>query len=109
MLRHIVLMRLEADTEEQRLARSAQLSGALAALPDLIPQIRSLTVDANVLSGRGNWDLALTVDVDDEAGLEVYREHPEHWKVLALIAEIVADRSAVDVFVQGVADRHRAR
>lgn len=99
MLRHIVLMRLEADTEEVRLARSARLSAALAALPDLIPEVRSLTVNANVLSRPGNWDLALTVDVDDAAGLDVYREHPEHRKVLALIEEVVADRSAVDVIV----------
>ncbi len=99
MLRHIVLMRLDAETEEARQARSARLSAALAALPDVIPEIRSLTVNANVLSRPGNWDLALTVDVDDAADLDVYREHPEHRKVLALIEEVVADRSAVDVIV----------
>lgn len=99
MLRHIVLMRLDAETEEARQARSARLSAALAALPDVIPEIRSLTVNANVLSRPGNWDLALTVDVDDAADLDVYREHPEHRKVLDLIEEIVADRSAVDVVV----------
>ena len=99
MLRHIVLMRLDAETDEVRLVRSAQLAAALAALPDRIPEIRSLTVNENVLNRPGNWDLALTVDVDDEAGLQVYREHPEHRKVLALIEEIVAERSAVDVIV----------
>lgn len=96
MLRHIVLMRLDADTDELREARSAQLSAALAALPDLVPEIRSLQVNANVVTRPGNWDLALTVDLDDAADLEVYRRHPEHQKVLALIEEIVADRSAVD-------------
>lgn len=96
MLRHVVLMRLDAETDEVRQSRSAQLSAALAALPDLIPEIRSLTVNANVVTRPGNWDLALTVDLDDAADLEVYRQHPEHQKVLALIEEIVADRSAVD-------------
>ncbi len=96
MLRHVVLMRLDAGTDEVREARSARLSAALAALPDLIPEIRSLQVNANVVTRPGNWDLALTVDLDDAADLEVYRQHPEHRKVLALIEEIVADRSAVD-------------
>lgn len=96
MLRHVVLMRLDAETDEVRQSRSAQLSAALAALPDLIPEIRSLTVNANVVTRPGNWDLALTVDLDDAADLEVYRQHPEHQKVLALIEEIVADRCAVD-------------
>lgn len=96
MLRHVVLMRLDAETDEVRQSRSAQLSAALAALPDLIPEIRSLTVNANVVTRPGNWDLALTVDLDDAADLEVYRQHPEHQKVLALIEEIVVDRSAVD-------------
>lgn len=96
MLRHVVLMRLDADSDGVRQARSSQLSAALAALPDVIPEIRSLTVNANVVTRPGNWDLALTVDVDDAADLEVYRQHPEHQKVLALIEEIVADRSAVD-------------
>ena len=57
------------------------------------------TVGANVVVRPGNWDLALTVDVDDAAALEEYREHPEHQKVLRLINELVADRCAVDFAV----------
>lgn len=96
MLRHIVLMKVDADSDEVRLAGSAQLSAALAALPAHIPEIRGLTVNANVVSGRGNWDLALIVDVDDATDLEVYRGHPEHQKVVELINQLVAERSAVD-------------
>ena len=97
MLKHIVLMKLDADGDEVRQARSAQLSAALAALPAHIPEIRDLTVNGNVVLRPGNWDLALVVDFDDAADLEVYREHPEHQKVFDLINQIVSERSAVDV------------
>lgn len=97
MLKHIVLMRLDAAEDQERQARSAQLSAALAALPAHIPEIKGLTINGNVVSRPGNWDLALVVDLDDAADLEVYREHPEHQKVTALINRIVAERSAVDI------------
>ena len=96
MLRHIVSMRIDADTDEVRQLRSAQLSAALAALPAHIPEIRNLTINANVVVRPGNWDLALIVDFDDAEALEVYREHPEHQKVLELINAIAAERAAVD-------------
>lgn len=97
MLKHIVLMKLAADGTGERQAQSAQLSAALAALPAHIPEIRGLTVSDNVVVRPGNWDLALVVEVDDAAALEVYREHPEHQKVVELINRIVAERSAVDI------------
>ena len=99
MLRHIVLLRMNATSDAEREASVARLSEALTALPALIDQIRELSVGANVVVRPGNWDLALTVDVDDAAALEEYREHPDHQKVLRLINELVADRCAVDFAV----------
>lgn len=99
MLRHVVLFRMKATGGAERAASVARLSGALTALPPHIDQIRALSVGANVLQRPGNWDLALTVDVDDAAALEVYRVHPEHQKVLALVDELAAERCAVDFTV----------
>lgn len=96
MLRHIVLLRMNAATEAERASQAGRLSDALNALPPHIEQIRALSVGRNILENPGNWDLALTVDVDDEAGLDAYRKHPEHLKVIELINETVADRCAVD-------------
>ncbi len=99
MLRHIVLLRMNATSDAEREASIARLTEALTSLPTHIDQIRVLTVGANVVVRPGNWDLALTVDVDDASALEEYRGHPEHQKVLALINELVADRCAVDFVV----------
>jgi len=99
MLRHIVLLRMNATTSAERASSVARISGALAALPAQINQIRDLSVGTNVVDRPGNWDLALTVDLDDAVALEEYREHPEHHKVLELINQLVADRCAVDFTV----------
>lgn len=99
MLRHIVLLRMKATSDAERETSISRLSEALASLPALIGQVRELTVGSNVVVRPGNWDLALTVDVDDASALEEYRGHPEHQKVLGLINELVADRCAVDVTV----------
>jgi Stress responsive A/B Barrel Domain len=99
MLRHIVLMQMGAETDAERAADVARLCDALLALPAHISQIRELSVGTNVVERPGNWDLALTVDLDDAVALEEYRGHPEHVKVLQLIEQIVADRCAVDFTV----------
>ncbi len=99
MLRHIVLFRMKATADAERASSVERLSGALLALPAHIGEIRALSVGANILERPGNWDLALTVDVDDLDALEVYRLHPEHKKVLALVDELAAERCAVDFTV----------
>ncbi|MEO6941957.1 MAG: Dabb family protein, partial [Terrimesophilobacter sp.] len=65
MLRHIVLLRVDATDQNIRSDRSRQLIDALEALPQHITEIRALSVNANVVVRPGNWDLALVVDVDD--------------------------------------------
>ena len=96
MLRHTVLLRIDATDDAVRSERSQRLIAALESLPPSIPEIRALAVNANVVVREGNWDVALVVDVDHAEALEVYRSHPEHQKVLRLISEITSDRCAVD-------------
>ncbi len=95
-LRHVVMMKMDAASAHERTEHATRLAAALRALPPHIEQILALEVGVNTLENPGNWDLALTVDVADEHALELYRNHPEHLKVLQLIQELVADRCAVD-------------
>lgn len=99
ILRHVVMMKMSANSREERDERAARLTAELEALEPQVEQILALSVGVNTLESPGNWDLALTVDVEDEAALETYRQHPEHIKVAAIIQELVADRCAVDYLV----------
>ena len=96
MLRHMVLLQVDATDQAIRAERSRQLIEVLEALPAHIPEVRALSVKANVVERPGNWDLALVVDVDDAEALEVYRGHPEHQKALTMIAGFASGRCAVD-------------
>lgn len=99
-LRHIVMFKMNAETEHERDAQAARLVAALEALPPNIQQIRALSVGVNTVHRPGNWDVVLTVDVDDEAALELYRNHPDHVTVMQLVAQTVAERCAVDFRVE---------
>ncbi len=98
-LRHVVMLKMDARSLNERAERAARLAAALEALPPHIDQIQSLTVGVNDLERPGNWDLVLTVDVADEAALDEYRDHPEHVKVMQLISLTVAERCAVDFHI----------
>lgn len=98
-LRHVVMLKMDARSLQERAERAARLAAALEALPQHIEHIMALSVGVNSVERPGNWDLVLTVDVADEAALDAYREHPEHVKVMELISLSVAERCAVDFHV----------
>ncbi|AQZ68307.1 stress protein [[Actinomadura] parvosata subsp. kistnae] len=95
MIRHIVLFTwTEAATAEQKAAVTAELRK----LPSLIPQLRAYTVGADAGINQGNHDYAVVADFDSADDYLVYRDHPDHQKVIAEhIKPIVATRAAVQL------------
>ena len=95
MIRHTVLLKWTAEaTDEQKRA----VPEALSALPSVIPALRSYVFGADLGIDAGNWDFAVTADVDDEAGYVAYRDAPEHRAVIErYIRPILAQRAAVQV------------
>ncbi|UBU12850.1 Dabb family protein [Nonomuraea gerenzanensis] len=95
MIRHIVLFTwTAAATAEQRAAVTAELRK----LPDLIPQLRAYTVGADAGLNQGNHDYAVVADFDNVDDYLVYRDHPDHQKVIAEhIKPILATRAAVQL------------
>ena len=99
MIRHVVSLRLAADTAAVREDHSARLIAALQALPAQIPEILGYQIGKNSLAAGKNWDLVLIADYADADALSAYSAHPAHQKVLAYINEVVAERVAVDFLV----------
>ncbi|HEY0258310.1 MAG TPA: Dabb family protein [Lacisediminihabitans sp.] len=99
MLRHVVSWKLKAEDVAAKAEDSARISAALQTLPAVIPEIRSLTVGSNAAYPETNWDLVLIADYDDAAALDVYQNHPEHRKVVAIIEPLVAARANVDFLI----------
>ncbi len=82
----------DGAAEEQR----EQVRAALHRLPDLIPEIRAYRFGDDLGLRDDNYDFVVTADFDDVDSYLVYRDHPDHQKVIAeLIAPIVEGRAAV--------------
>lgn len=93
MLRHVSLFSFTAEaTESQRGA----VTTALSELPAAIPELRDYRFGPDAGINTGNFDYAVVADFDDEQGYVVYRDHPEHRRVLVeVIAPIISARAAV--------------
>lgn len=90
MLTHVVLFRLRSKDS------AAEACRRLEALPAVIPTLKELEVGEHVGDGANGFHLALITRFDDFAGLEAYRVHPEHQKVVAFLKEEATDRAVVD-------------
>lgn len=87
---------MSGETAEARRTNAEQVREALESLPATVPGIRRLEVGLDVRDKPSNWDLVLTVDLDDLAALEAYRVHPDHVVVADLIASLEHTRMCVD-------------
>lgn len=96
MFRHVVMWRLESDDASERARRAAIFIEALTPLTETIETIRGLRVDVNELRPQENADLVLTMDFDDRAGFEYYRDHPDHLAAGSAINSLYRSRLAVD-------------
>jgi hypothetical protein len=78
------------------LARITELEGALAGLPDAIPELERLDVGRDEGLAEGNHDMVVIASFADPAGYLAYATHPAHVDVVTrLIRPIISDRSAI--------------
>jgi hypothetical protein len=93
MFRHISLLRWKPEATS---AQRAAVPETLRRLPDLIPTIRAYTLGEDVHETEGNYDLSIIADFDDKAGYVVYRDNPDHQRMISeLIRPILESRAAV--------------
>lgn len=93
MIRHVAVFRFVPEfTADQR----EHWMSLLRALPEQIPQLRSMSVGADVLAGPASHELAIVADFDDLDGLDAYTRHPAHAEVLRISAPVKASLATVD-------------
>ena len=91
--RHVVLFRFrDGVTTEQK----QTLADRLRALPGVIHELKAYAVGEDAGINPGNFDFAVVADFDDRDGYLVYRDHPDHRKIIdECVTPIVAERGAV--------------
>jgi Stress responsive A/B Barrel Domain len=93
VIRHVAVFRFVPEfTTEQR----EHWMSLLRALPEQIPQLRSMSVGADVLGGPASHELAIVADFDDLDGLDAYTRHPAHAEVLRISAPVKESVATVD-------------
>lgn len=93
MFRHMVMFRFADDTTDEQ--KEAMRAG-LRRLPEIIPEIVAYRFGDDAGLRDDNFDFGVTADFDDKDSFLVYRDHPDHQKVIAdLIAPIITARAGV--------------
>lgn len=98
MIRHVAVFRFVASFTD---AEREEWMAMVRALPDRIPQLRSMSVGADVLGGPSSHEVAIVADFDDLEGLDAYTRHPAHAEVLEKSAPVKVSLATVDFEVLG--------
>ncbi len=97
MLKHIVMIKFNANQDVEKL--SGEFKQLLEALLSSVESLKSMEVGKNISTKSSAYHLVLTALFDDESGLDAYRSHPDHVKILHRLEETVDKVAAVDYFV----------
>jgi Stress responsive A/B Barrel Domain len=91
--RHAVLINFKADADESYRAKVAQ---SVNALPEAIPQVRTVACGTDAGLTTGGSDFAIIVDLDSADDYKKYESHPAHLDLVDLIRQGVESRAVVD-------------
>ncbi len=93
MIRHIVMVKLPAQVRAEAQAKIAE---GMAPLPGKLPEIKYMDVGPNISKSPKAHDLAIVLDFEDEAGLQVFAEDPDHKELVSYIRGTADSVSIVD-------------
>ena len=96
MIKHIVMFRIKASSEDEKRERVAVLKNKLEKLPPLIPEIEFFEAGTNISTSLNSFDLVLVSEFENTGTLDIYRRHPEHQMIVQYIKEINAETVVVD-------------
>ena len=97
MVKHIVIWRLKASTEAEKLEVYRNMKQALEALNGRIPGLLRLEVGLDFSRGEHSADVALYSEFTDRAALDGYIVHPEHQAAANnAVRPFVAERRVAD-------------
>lgn len=97
MLRHIVMIKFKSDIDLK--SESEMLKSMLIDLETSINSLQKMEVGLNISTKPSAFDLVLTADFIDVDGLDDYRVHPEHVKVLDYLKKVIEKVHVVDYII----------
>lgn len=99
MFNHLVLFKLkEFQNDQVKSGIRDEIKNALNALPEKIGELRYLEAGNHHELNGGTFDIGLITRFDSIEAFHIYRDHPEHLKVVELVRANTIDRAVVDYF-----------
>ena len=99
MLKHIVMLKLKEFDPETKQKHLEKLKTDIEGLTGMVPELKFMEVGLNINTKASAFDLVLTSNFDTEEGLDVYRVHPEHKKVLDFLYAVTEKTAVVDYLI----------
>ena len=93
MIKHLVFFKFKPETTE---ADRQGLRAMLDGLPSKITEVKSYQAGFDVVRSPRAFDLAIIMDFESLAALEVYAKHEHHLPVVERAKEICAQVASVD-------------
>ena len=97
MFKHIVFWKfLDEACGKTKQENMDIVKDGLLSLMGKVPTLRSAEVGQDIMHTDASSDMCLICTFDDKEGFLVYRDHPEHVKVLGYIKNVIAERKIID-------------
>jgi len=96
MLKHIVMFNFKDENKKENLIKTKKM---LEALLDTVPTLKSMEVGINFSQEERAMDLSLYSEFDNEEGLKLYANHPEHLEVVTFIKSVATGSKVSDYTV----------
>lgn len=97
MVKHIVMFDFKDEHKSENLKKTKEM---LEALMDSVATLQSMEVGINFSEEERAMDLSIVTTFEDQEGLELYANHPEHLNVLAFIKTVINASKVVDYRVK---------
>jgi len=96
MLKHIVMFTFKDENKKENLIKTKKM---LEALLDTVPTLKSMEVGINFSQEERAMDLSLYSEFENEEGLKLYANHPEHLEVVKFIKSVATGSKVSDYTV----------
>ena len=83
----------DSENKQQNIVK---LKNDIESLVESIPELLKMEVGINFSTKPNALDLVFSAEFDNSDGLNKYRVHPEHVKILNFLKEIVEKSTVVD-------------
>ena len=93
MIKHIVMFDFKDENKKENLLKAKEM---LESLVVSVPTLQNMEVGINVSDEARAMDLSLYSEFENQKGLELYTNHPEHLEVVSFIRKVASVSKVVD-------------